>query len=111
LLVGTARYLSPEQAAGEDVGVASDGYSLGLVLLECLTGEKPYQGNVVETTVARLTRPPEIPASLGPVAQLLCQMTAREPAERPTMVEVASRLRSLAEPDQAGLPGPAAQPR
>lgn len=105
LLVGTARYLSPEQAAGEDVGVASDVYSLGLVLLECLTGEKPYPGNIIETTVARLTRPPEIPASLGPVAELLCRMTAREPTARPAMVEVASRLRSLAELDETAVGG------
>jgi len=99
LLVGTARYLSPEQAAGEPAGFASDVYALGLVLLECVTGKKSYPGNIVETTVARLTRPPDIPATLGPLGELLTRMTARQPADRPAMAEVATRLRALADGD------------
>jgi serine/threonine protein kinase len=40
MVVGTVPYLSPEQAQGDDVGPASDVYSLGLVLLECLNGHR-----------------------------------------------------------------------
>src|SRR5665647_2362775 len=42
LTMGTATYLSPEQAAGAAVGPPSDVYSLGLVLLECLSGHKAF---------------------------------------------------------------------
>ncbi|MET0956326.1 MAG: serine/threonine-protein kinase, partial [Cryobacterium sp.] len=43
-VIGTAGYLSPEQARGQPVGPASDVYSLGLVLLECLTGRPSFSG-------------------------------------------------------------------
>ncbi len=53
-VLGTAPYLSPEQARGRDVGPATDIYALGLVLLECLTGHREYPGPAVEAAVARL---------------------------------------------------------
>ncbi|NKE60886.1 serine/threonine protein kinase [Lentzea sp. PSKA42] len=56
VLVGTAGYLSPEQVRGADVGPAADVYSLGLVLLECLTGRTEYPGGDAEAALARLAR-------------------------------------------------------
>jgi serine/threonine protein kinase len=56
--VGTANYLSPEQARGHPIGPASDVYSLGLVLCECLTGELVYPGTGVDAAIARLHTPP-----------------------------------------------------
>ncbi len=92
--IGTANYLSPEQAEGIKVGASSDIYSLGLVLLECLTGEKAFPGPVVEAAVARLLRDPEVPVSLGPEwVELLTIMTARDAADRPDAHQVALRLR------------------
>lgn len=92
--IGTANYLSPEQADGGKVGTSTDIYSLGLVLLECLTGEKAFPGPVVESAVARLLRDPEVPHTLGPEwVELLVSMTARNPADRPDAHEVAIRLR------------------
>ncbi|MGW6173667.1 GAF domain-containing serine/threonine-protein kinase [Arthrobacter sp. NPDC055138] len=92
-IYGTAGYLSPEQAKGEPIGPASDIYSLGLVLLECLTGEPAFSGPPLESAVARLLRDPAIPASLGPEwVQLLTAMTARQPEERPTGRDVALAL-------------------
>jgi serine/threonine protein kinase len=105
LLVGTARYLSPEQAAGEPAGLPSDVFSLGLVLLECLTGTKSFPGSLVETTVARLTRPPDIPERLGSFGELLSAMTARRPEDRPTMAQAAAALHVLAaRPDPLAVP-------
>jgi serine/threonine protein kinase len=100
LMVGTAAYLAPEQVEGKPVGPLADVYALGLVLLEVLTGKREYDGPPVEAAMARLHRPPTIPASLPPGwAALLSAMTARDPAQRPTAAQAASVLRDL----QAGV--------
>ena len=99
-LVGTAAYLAPEQVRGQDVTPAADVYSLGLVLLECLTGQREYPGASVEAALARLSRQPRIPSDLPPAWQdLLAAMTAVAPEERPTAEQVAARLRLVAAPD------------
>ncbi|GMA93632.1 hypothetical protein GCM10025881_04560 [Pseudolysinimonas kribbensis] len=59
--IGTAAYLSPEQVAGREPTPKADVYSLGLVLLECLTGERAFPGTVSETAAARLVREPTVP--------------------------------------------------
>jgi eukaryotic-like serine/threonine-protein kinase len=95
-LLGTASYLSPEQALGTAIGGASDVYSLGLVLLECLTGERAYPGTAVESAIARLQRQPEIPADLGPEWRAVLEgMLNREPEVRMTAGNAAVALRSL----------------
>lgn len=93
-MVGTAAYLSPEQAMGSPLTPATDIYSLGLVLLECIKQTMEYPGNAVESAVARLHRPPEIPDDLpSEWADLIRSMTALEPLERPTAADVESVLR------------------
>jgi eukaryotic-like serine/threonine-protein kinase len=97
LTVGTANYLSPEQAMAHDVGLPSDIYSLGLVLLECLTGQVAFPGRGVEAAGARLHRAPFVPASLGPAwTHLLTEMTAASPGARPTAIQVARVLGQIA---------------
>jgi eukaryotic-like serine/threonine-protein kinase len=92
-MLGTAAFLSPEQVRGERVTPAADVYSLGLVLLECLTGQRVFPGSGVETAVVRLTRAPVIPASLSTgLGDLLRRMTAVDPGTRPTAGEVAEQL-------------------
>jgi hypothetical protein len=101
-IVGTPAYLAPEQVLGRDIGPDVDVYALALVLLECLTGELEYSGtNKVETALARLHRPPRVPAGL-PVefASLLVTMTATDPTRRPTAQRCAERLLAL---HQAGV--------
>lgn len=95
-LVGTASYLSPEQALGHTVAAPSDIYALGLVLLEGISGERAFPGGAIESALARTTRDPEIPATVPPEwARLLGAMTSRAPGQRPAAAEVATALRSL----------------
>lgn len=95
-LLGTASYLSPEQALGTLIGPPSDVYSLGLVLLECLTGERAYPGTAVESAMARLQRQPRIPTALGHEwGEVLGGMTSREPADRLSASAAAIGLRRL----------------
>ncbi|EMY32260.1 protein kinase family protein, partial [Arthrobacter crystallopoietes BAB-32] len=94
--IGTAAYLSLEQVRGGSVGPASDIYSLGLVLLQCLTGEVEYPGPSLESALARLDRPPRIPPDLLPeLRALLAAMTAAEEPERPDALDVARTLRNI----------------
>lgn len=94
--IGTAAYLSPEQVRGDEITPAVDVYSLGLVLLEILSGERAFPGSPTESALARLNRDPELPESLPePWRRLLGTMTARDPAGRPTAQAVARELRTL----------------
>ncbi|MBP1234605.1 serine/threonine protein kinase [Arthrobacter sp. PvP102] len=121
-MVGTAAYLSPEQARGADLGPASDIYSLGLVLLECIKGAVEYPGSAIESAVARLHRAPEIPGDVpAEWATLIRSMTALEPMDRPTAPDLETALRqalvspesvpgALAEEPTRILPAPPSRP-
>jgi len=92
-VAGTPLYLSPEQAAGREVGPGTDIYSLGLVLLECLTGTPEFPGAPVHSAIARTMRDPRVPINLpAPWPGLLRSMTNSIPDERPTAAEVAASL-------------------
>src|SRR5215218_938884 len=67
LILGSVRYLSPEQAKGEEVGPPSDLYSLGVVLYEMLTGRVPFdEENPVATAMKHVTEEPASPRELDP---------------------------------------------
>jgi eukaryotic-like serine/threonine-protein kinase len=107
--LGTANYLSPEQLSGKEVGAASDIYSLGLVLLECLTGEIAYPGHGVEAALPRLQRAPVIPDSLpAGWPGLLRAMTDHDPANRPAASEIATHVGGAI--DASPVPNPSALP-
>jgi serine/threonine-protein kinase len=66
-IVGTAQYLSPEQARGGEVDPRSDLYSLGIVLYELLTGKTPFDGETpVEIAMKHLSQTPKPPSKLRP---------------------------------------------
>jgi serine/threonine protein kinase len=98
-MLGTASYLSPEQARGAEVGPPADVYALGLVLLEALTGERTFPGPAMASMLARLDGPPPIPDDLAePWPGVLAAMTAMEPADRPSAGQVAAILSASAAP-------------
>jgi len=67
-LLGSAAYLSPEQVTGAPVDARSDVFSLGVVLYECVTGSRPWQGDTASSTaLARLSEPCIDPAARAPV--------------------------------------------
>ena len=114
--LGTAMYLSPEQAAGAAVGPPTDVYALGLVLLESMTGVRPFSGTIVETISARLSSDPLVPAGL-PAAwrSVLLAMTRRDVDERISAADAATALSALVdalhgEPATASQDAPDAEP-
>ncbi|CAA9227423.1 MAG: Serine/threonine-protein kinase PknA, partial [uncultured Blastococcus sp.] len=85
MVVGTAQYLSPEQAQGMEVNAASDVYSLGVVAYECLTGARPFDGaSQVAIALAHINRPPPpLPSHVPAAVRLLVERAlAKDPADR-----------------------------
>lgn len=88
IMMGTAKYLSPEQVSGKKLDGRADLYSLGLVLYECLAGRVPFVGGTdVETALARVQGDApdilKIRPTLQPlVANIIHQMLARDPEQR-----------------------------
>src|SRR4051794_38562899 len=66
-VMGTAQYLSPEQAQGLEVGPASDIYSIGVMLYEALTGRVPFQADTaVAVALKQISEPPRAPRAPHP---------------------------------------------
>jgi serine/threonine-protein kinase len=117
LVVGTATYLSPEQASGQPTTPASDVYALGVVTYECLTGTPPFTGdNPVQVAVAHLRdEVPPLPADVpAGVAALVLAMLAKDPADRPpsagAVAEAAAALRIDPGRPMAGWSAAASRP-
>lgn len=88
-ILGSAAYMSPEQASGrpELVDARSDLYALGVMLFEMLTGEWPFIGNAIEIMGQKATQKPPSPIQLNPVlptelAQICQKMLARRKQDR-----------------------------
>ena len=85
LVMGTAQYISPEQATGHPAMPASDIYSLGVVAYECLAGRLPFPGeNAVAMAMSHVRDTPgPLPADVPPtVAALVMHMLAKDPTAR-----------------------------
>jgi hypothetical protein len=82
--MGTAHYMSPEQAAGEPVDGRSDLYALGVVAFRTLSGRVPFEGTPAAVLVAHLSKPAPSLRDLGvPVSPALAAVVARCLEKRP----------------------------
>ncbi len=104
MILGTAGYMSPEQAIGEEVDESADAYALGAVLWECINGRPLWVADSIEDALAQqLHHEPALFDALedGPVPEMLqsvvLQLLARDPRERPALIDpVSPTLRKLA---------------
>ncbi|MDM7830177.1 serine/threonine-protein kinase [Cellulomonas edaphi] len=86
MVMGTAQYLSPEQAVGRAATPLSDLYSLGIIAYEALVGHRPFTGpTAVDIAVAHVNNPvPPLPATVDrPLADLVMRLLSKDPAARP----------------------------
>ena len=112
-VMGSAHYISPEQASGAGIGPASDIYSTGVVLYEMLTGDVPFTGESLMSVAARhITDTVPLPSAVnGNVPPdhdaVVARATAKEPRDRyPDASTMGAALTALApEPGANGDPG------
>ncbi|HEX7020701.1 MAG TPA: protein kinase [Gemmatimonadaceae bacterium] len=117
-IVGTAFYMSPEQASGQTVDGRSDIYSLGCVLYEMLAGEPPYVGKTVQAVIAKRFSDPipsarRLRSAISPALdEVIKHALATSPADRfQTADEFATALSSAVGSDPDGVAQPAVAPR
>src|SRR5829696_2345582 len=123
VMMGTAKYLSPEQVRGRKLDGRADLYSLGLVLYECLAGRVPFLGESdADTALARLQRDPTDLGRLRPtlprgLVNLIHRLLSRDPGQRPaTGAELRAALQRVADEPLPDLtpagppPGPVPSP-
>nr|WP_221443248.1 serine/threonine-protein kinase [Nocardiopsis algeriensis] len=112
MVMGTAQYISPEQASGRPATPASDLYALGVVAYECLTGQPPFTGDTPIALALAHTRdePPELPEDIpDEVDELVSLLLLKDPQERPSSAgEVAHMAAVLRSNAGTGPPTPAA---
>src|SRR5262245_28919503 len=106
-IMGTAQYLSPEQARGAPVTASSDLYSVGIVLYEMLTGKVPFTGDsAIEIAMKHLNDAPKPPSKIRPeipeeLDQVVLRALAKNPEDRyQTAEEFSEDLHRV----EAGLP-------
>jgi eukaryotic-like serine/threonine-protein kinase len=107
-VLGTAQYLSPEQAQGLPVTAASDIYSMGVLLYEALTGRVPFEGDSpVTVALKQVSERPRPPSELNPAVSraldaVVLKALAKDPANRFRSAEEFQAALDAAEGDPSG---------
>ena len=109
-VMGTAHYLSPEQAQGLEVTPSSDLYSVGVILYEALTGQVPFEGeSAVAVALKQVSQTPQRPSALNPEVSpaldaVVMRALAKEPEQRFADAESFLAALDAAERDPASAP-------
>ncbi|WP_433699288.1 serine/threonine-protein kinase [Nocardiopsis sp. CA-288880] len=98
MVMGTAQYISPEQASGRPATSSSDLYALGVVAYECLAGTPPFTGDSPVALALAHTRdePPELPDDIpADIDDLVTSLLLKEPEERPASASEVAHLAAV----------------
>lgn len=99
MLVGSPDYMAPERVSGRPQGPPSDIWSLGATLCAALGGRSPFSRDTTLATLhAVLYEEPELPASSGPLSDVLAALLEKDPSVRPGLEELEGSLRPVAFP-------------
>ena len=114
MMVGTVHYMSPEQVRGRPLDGRSDVFSVGVILYELLTGERPFRGEGATQVLYKIVNeppPPLQPEALGEVGSRVCAAVGRalakdREARHPTAAALGDELQALVDEiqRQAGTP-------
>ncbi|MFI6608854.1 protein kinase, partial [Streptomyces sp. NPDC050507] len=97
--IGTPGFMSPEQAEGNPIGLASDVFSLGAVLAFAATGSEPFgQGPPAAVLYRVVTSEPQLAGLHGPLRALISACLAKSPADRPTTAQLLDQITSQWDP-------------
>jgi serine/threonine protein kinase/tetratricopeptide (TPR) repeat protein len=96
-ITGTPAYMAPEQALGRALSEATDWYAFGVMLYEALTGHLPFEGAMMELMMRKLEADPAPARELNPavpaaLSQFCMALLQRDPAKRPSGIEVLAQL-------------------
>ncbi|MEK6252136.1 MAG: PASTA domain-containing protein [Actinomycetota bacterium] len=109
-VMGTAHYLSPEQAQGLEVTPSSDLYSIGVILYEALTGQVPFEGDsTVAVALKQVSQAPQRPSAVNPQVSpaldaVVMRALAKDPGQRFADAEGFIAALDAAERDPASAP-------
>ena len=98
MVMGTAQYISPEQASGRPASGASDLYALGVVAYECLAGTPPFTGDSPVALALAHTRddPPELPEHVpAEIDNLVFSLLQKDPEDRPSSAGEVAHLAAV----------------
>ncbi len=97
MMAGTPGYMAPEQVTGESVGAEADWYAMGVMMHQCLTGRRPFEGSTMKVLQAKIERDPPPPSAhvtgIPHDLDVLCaQLLSVDKKSRPSTHEVLTRL-------------------
>jgi cyclophilin family peptidyl-prolyl cis-trans isomerase len=126
VLIGTFSFMSPEQVRGEQVDSRSDIFALGGVLAYAATGRGPFDAATIPAIVHRIaSQPPDLQGVSGPLREIIGACLAKDPADRPSLIDLMAFLSGTARPgvvaggeaaarpsaEPAPVPTPVSEPR
>ncbi|OLM15753.1 protein kinase domain-containing protein [Pseudonocardia sp. P1] len=113
MVMGTAHYIAPEQASGDEAGPSGDVYSLGVVGYECLAGVRPFRAESAVAVAMMQVRddPPPLPDEIPErIRELITTVLVKDPEQRYTdgaeFAEAVAAVRRGHRPPPAGIPAP-----